>query len=146
MKLPLRYINCIFILLAGFMCSCQGVGSAETDGIGELVESNKVILDTRFKVDTIISGMNVKLILNRTDVPVDAYSDFYLKVDDKDPQTVSISTDVSQGIVSQNKEPYYYGIKAKQGVSDIKLMLYYKDDKGERIKIGDLVVPVEQKK
>ncbi|MFT4660834.1 MAG: hypothetical protein ACI8XB_001102, partial [Patiriisocius sp.] len=53
---------------------------------------------------------------------------------------------VSQGIVSQNKEPYYYGIKAKQGVSDIKLMLYYKDDKGERIKIGDLVVPVEQKK
>ncbi|MFT7545154.1 MAG: hypothetical protein ACI8YO_001940, partial [Gammaproteobacteria bacterium] len=117
------------------MCSCQGVGSAETDGIGELVESNKVILDTRFKVDTIISGMNVKLILNRTDVPVDAYSDFYLKVDDKDPQTVSISTGVSQGIVSQNKEPYYYGIKAKQGVSDIKLMLYYKDDKGERIKI-----------
>ena len=146
MKLRKLYINFIFILLTGFMHSCQDTGSNDTDSKGEVVESNKVVQDSRFKVDTVMSGMNVKLILNRKDVPVDAYSDFYLKVDSKDPQTVSISTDVSQGYVSQNKEPYYYGIKGIQGVSDITLLLYYKDDKGERIKIGDVVVPVEQKK
>ncbi len=104
------------------------------------------INNNQFKSETVMNGMNVKLIMNSAAVPIGAYTDFYLKIEGVEPLDVTVASKTNQGIVSKNKEPYYFGVKGMRNAKEIELMINVADEEGNRTQIGSIMVPVETNK
>jgi len=98
----------------------------------------------RLRIEEDLKGHKTLLILNSAVIAKKGMSDFYLKVGDLPHKDITVSSVTRQGLVSKNKEDFYFGVKPTEGSTEIDLNIIITEKSGERLNIGTLTLPIEK--
>jgi len=98
--------------------------------------------DNRLRIEKDLNGHQTVLILNAPMVASKGFTDFYLKVGELPHKDITVSSITKQGLVSKNKEEFYFSVKPTEGSTEIDLNIIIAEKGKERYEIGKLNLPI----